>query len=214
MKGRRLKLAVVLGVAGASAALAGPALAITVRDSITPANTAFTATSSNVTFSATVDPVGTVTVTCASSEIDGTTPSSTTPGSELIFTLDPTAPTFSNCTDNVGGTDTVTTRPHWVLKYVDSPKAKANEKPGDDRMMLGIQQRGIAIESTAAPGCIVTASPDGVSWLGGPYDGVNTVTLNGTVPGTTSSGCPNGAESTPIQVSATYTSNVDFTDTL
>jgi hypothetical protein len=206
--GRRIKFSLAFSAIAALAAWGAPALLAATGDtddSISPASTAFTARSSSVTVSATVSGI-TVTATCTASSISGKTPAS----GLTKFTISP--PTFQNCTDNVGGTDTVTTSGTWKLKFHDAANDETAEAPGD-KLMLTIPLAGATLTSTAAPGCVITLAPTKAATVSASYDDVSTAKFSkAKVPFSTSSGCPGGAQTGTGQLTGKYVSSPGFHD--
>jgi len=157
-------------------------------DSIVPASTNITATNSgNLTVSFTV--LGqTITVTCTS-----TTLSLTTPASGLAVNLAP--PTVSGCTDNFGGTETVTTSGTWQLVFVDAAKDESQAEPNKgDHLKLTVPTGGASVKSSLLP-CTITSTLSTVKAsyndknkakftnqkvAGSGCGGSNTATFNGT----------------------------------
>jgi hypothetical protein len=144
-------------------------------DNISPGSTAVTATigggtgefylSGNITVGA---QSGTLVITCPSGGYGFTTPAS---GLGPVNLSAP--PTFSSCSDNAGGTDTVTTSGTYTITFVDAAKDEASESPGPpygDNINLGMPMAGITITTTIIPGCTLTLAPTGPVSLPGPYD--------------------------------------------
>jgi hypothetical protein len=120
-------------------------------DSVSPANTNVMATNSgNLTVSFTV--LGqNITVTCTS-----TTLSLTTPASGLSVTMAP--PTVSGCSDNFGGTETVTTSGTWALRFVDARNDSAATEPNTgDHLLLTVPTGGASVKSSLLP-CTITST--------------------------------------------------------
>lgn len=177
-----IRTAKKLAVAAAAAtALAGLAATTALAagdsdDNISPASTSFTASNSgSVTFSVSI--LGTnVIVTCTSSSI-----SAKTPASGLALTL-PSPPTFSGCTDNHGGTETVTTSGTWKLVFVDAANDESQAEPNSgDSLSLSIPAGGAKVTSSLLPSCPVTNSAATVTAA---YNDTNTATFtNQKIPG-------------------------------
>jgi hypothetical protein len=184
------KLAIVTAAAAAAVGLATTA-ALAAGDNddhIRPANTTITATNSgNLTVSFSV--FGhTITVTCTS-----TTLTLKTPKSGLAVKMKP--PAVSGCTDNFGGTETVTTSGTWRLVFVDAPNDSSQKEPNKgDRLRLTVPAGGATIQSSLLP-CTISSSKSTVSASyndknkatfknqkvsGGGCGGTNTATFNGT----------------------------------
>ncbi len=82
------------------------------------------------------------------------------------FTL--AKPTFTGCTDNLGGTDTITsniTNGHWTATYVNSTGS-----PNPNTITLGVPKAGQTLTSSAVPGCTVTLFPSAAGTISGTYD--------------------------------------------
>ena len=157
-------------------------------DSLVPASTSFTATNSgNLTVAFTV--LGqTITVTCTS-----TTLSLTTPASGLSVNMQP--PTVSGCTDNFGGTETVTTSGTWLLRLVDAPNDSSQAEPNTgDHLSLTVPTGGATVKSSLLP-CTISSTQSTVrasyndknkakftnqKVSGSGCGGSNTATFNGT----------------------------------
>jgi hypothetical protein len=157
-------------------------------DSVSPANTNVTATNSgNLTVSFTV--LGqTITVTCTS-----TTLSLTTPASGLTVSMQP--PTISGCTDNFGGTETVTTSGTWQLAFKDARNDSALAEPNKgDHLLLTVPTGGATVQSSLLP-CTISSTQSTVKASyndknkakftnqqvsGSGCGGSNTATFNGT----------------------------------
>jgi hypothetical protein len=155
------KLAIVLTSAAALVALASPAAFADAGDTLLPANTTFTVSNSTpVTLSGTVTvgfiPV-TVTVTCPVNDV--TLTAMTGPASPGSLTATVTVdPTFTHCTDNQGGTDTVTTSGSWTLTNNDVGDPVAEPQASGDELVLGIPSGGAKFFSSALSGCTITAN--------------------------------------------------------
>ena len=169
-------------------ALAGARAGGDTDDSVSPANTNVTATNSgNLTVSFTV--LGqTITVTCTS-----TTLSLTTPAHGLAVNMQP--PTVSGCTDNFGGTETVTTSGTWKLVFVDAPNDSSQAEPNTgDHLRLTVPTGGATVKSSLLP-CTISSTQSTVrasyndknkakftnqKVSGSGCGGSNTATFNGT----------------------------------
>jgi hypothetical protein len=148
------------------------------------------------TLSATVANV-TVIQKCTASSTHGTTPAH-----GLVVTVAPVS--FTGCTDNLGGNDTVTTTGIWHVTGVDAANDEAAEAPGD-KLAITIPIKGATVTSTAAPGCTITVAPTAPAHPVGAYNDVNTVTFTSApVPIALSSGCPGGATTTTAHFTGTY----------
>jgi hypothetical protein len=209
--GRRVKFLIAFSAIAALTAWGAPALlaaSTDTDDSISPANTPFTAnlkSGTTATVSTTLSGI-TVTATCSTSPISGTTPLK----GLSAFKVSP--PTFTKCTDNFGGTDTVHTSGVGKLAFHDAPNDETAEVAGD-KLSLKIPVAGATITSTAAPGCVVTLAPTAAVSMTAKYDDVSTATFKGAkVAFSDSSGCPGGAQTGTGTFSATYVSSPGFHD--
>jgi hypothetical protein len=165
------KLAVAAAVATALAGLATTTAlaAADSDDSLSPASTSFTASNSgSVTFSVSI--LGTnVVVTCTSSLLTAKTPTS-----GLTLTL-ASPPAFSGCTDNHGGTETVTTSGTWKLVFVDAPNDESQAEPNSGgSLSLSTPAGGAKVTSSLLPSCPVTAAASTVTAA---YNDTNTATF-------------------------------------
>lgn len=181
-------------------------------DNISPASTAFTASNSgNITFNGSLDGVS-YTVTCTSSSLTATTPAS---GLGPVTLTNP--PSFSGCTDNHGGTDTIMTSGTWTLKFIDLANdegisiGSTTDEPAmhaghsGDSLQITIPAGGGVFTTTALRGCTLTTKATTIT---GAYDDVNTVTFSGATINVSASGC---FASNPTQ-SGKYSSNQNFQD--
>lgn len=144
----------------------------------------------NTVFTGTTGPLTGIVATCGASS---TGFQLTTKGGGLgPFTI--TNPAFSSCTDNLGGTDTLTsnsTNGPWTATYVNSAGS-----PSADQIQVGIPMAGQTLVSSVAPGCTITLDPAAAGTIAGDYDNAGNLsftnqTLNYTAVGT----CPTGAGS-------------------
>jgi hypothetical protein len=105
------------------------------------------------------------------------------------FTLNP--PTFTGCTDNLGGTDTLksnTTNGKWTTKYVNSTGA-----PNPDKITIGIPKAGQTLVSSIAPACTLTVFPAAAGTVSGTYDNAGNLRItNATVAYSAVGTCPTG----------------------
>jgi outer membrane protein assembly factor BamB len=153
-------------------------------DNISPANTNVTANlqpGTKLTVSGSVDGVG-VTVTCDQASASATTPAQ---GLDPVNLAAP--PTYSSCTDNFGGTDTVTASGSYTLRFADAYRDEARES--GDFLVLGIPQDGLTATSSVVPGCTVTAAPSGPVPELLTYDDNGTATTRNVMVPTSGSGC-------------------------
>lgn len=139
----------------------------------------------NTVFTGTTGPLTGIVSTCAGST---TTFQLTTKGGGLgPFTI--ANPTFTSCTDNLGGNDTLTsnsTNGPWTATYVNSAGS-----PAADQIQIGIPTAGQTLVSSVVPGCTITVDPGGPGSISGSYDnagnlGFSNQSLNYTAVGT----CP------------------------
>lgn len=128
------------------------------------ANSAWTATSSKTTFVSSV-----VTITCTKNTASGSTVGS---GPDIGF-LAMNAPTFSSCTDNFGGTDTVKTKATgWKIAFVSDIGNKAcpagtgkDETSGGDCVVITVPKDAATIV-LGSLGCTLTVQPSGPTNVG------------------------------------------------
>src|SRR6185437_10203057 len=133
--------AVVVGLGTGIAFAAGDT-----DDSISPANTAFTASNStNIVFKGSINGLP-ITVTCKASSISGTTPASG------LGPINIANPSFTMCTDSAFGTDTVTTNStngHWQLTFIDVANDESGTEPNTgDMLQITIPKAGATFKST------------------------------------------------------------------
>jgi hypothetical protein len=205
---RRVKQSVVLvvGVGVLAAVIAQAVVAQTgdTDDNVSPANTLIKGSlkpGTETTLTGTVDGA-TVTEHCKVSTTSGKTPA-TGLGPAPISPA-----TYSGCTDNLNGTDTIKTTGVWRLTGIDAPNDEANEVVGSasgDRIRIIIPVKGATVVSSAEPGCTLTAAPTKAAAVSGAYNDINTLTIkNNPLPFSTSAGCPGGAVTGTGHFSATY----------
>ena len=140
-----------------------------------------------------------IVVTCTSSSI-----SAKTPASGLALTL-PSPPTFSGCTDNHGGTETVTTSGMWKLVFVDAANDESQAEPNSgDSLSLSIPAGGAKVTSSLLSSCPVTNSAATVTAA---YNDTNTATF--TSPKIPGSAC--GISAT-ANFSGTYKTSTNVSD--
>lgn len=108
------------------------------------------------------------------------------------FTL--SNPAVSGCTDNVGGTDTVTsnkTNGPWTATYVNSTGS-----PSPDLVRLSIPKAGLKLVSSAYPSCIVTYAPSAAGIVSGSYDNAGNLQFtNASISYSATGTCPPGTGS-------------------
>ena len=127
-------------------------------------------------------------ITCKSVSMSGTTPSS---GLGPV----PIGLSFSGCTDDRSGTDTITissTNGSWLLTFIDSTAANEEtqaEPNTGDQLRLTIPQAAASFTLRAFPLCTVTVAPSGSANVNGSYDDVNTWSINGVSIPVSGSGC-------------------------
>lgn len=189
--------------------LAAPALAAVIgfgahlafADTVSPQSTAFTASSSSVSFK-----VGAATVSCTGSSASGTTPSgSTSPGVPVCANV--SNPTFTGCSGTVAGfrfTATVTsnsTNGPWQFCV------GASGPTGELKIPAG----GVTATATIA-GIHCTTTAGAASTVSGPWSNTSSSVAftNASVPVTTSGGfpCPSATSAT---FSGTFTSSPALT---
>ena len=181
MAGRIRRSGTLAALAGATVALSAglPAAASTSDsdDSLTPASTVITATS---TQTVATTPSG-MSLTCTNSTTSGRTPAT------ALGAIKVSPPVFNDgyntsgapkpCTDSAGGTDVITTGGTWKVKFLDKKSDENTAEPGaGDRIKLVIPQGG-AVDHNSF-GCVVTLAPSGAFALKGTYDDVNTLSIN------------------------------------
>jgi hypothetical protein len=128
------------------------------------ANSPWAATSSKTTFTSSV-----VTITCTVNKAGG---SSVGSGPD-IGPLAMNAPTFSSCTDNLGGTDTVTTKATgWKVAFIsDNGNTKCpagsgkDETSGSDCVVITVPLKAATIVVNAL-GCTLTVQPAAATHVG------------------------------------------------
>lgn len=208
----KTRLAIVLTAAAAVAALTTTTVlaAADSDDNISPPSTAYTANNSgNVTFSGTINGLP-VTVTCTTSTISGTTPATGLGPGPIAD------PTFSGCTDNLGGNDTVKTNHingSWQITFIDVANEAENpdapEPNTGDSIQLGIPKAGATVVSSVLPTCTITVAPTAPTSITGAYDDISTVKFSNQSIPTSGTGCTTSANST---MNGTYVSSPGFHD--
>jgi hypothetical protein len=99
-----------------------------------------------------------------------------------------TAPTFTGCTDNLGGTDTIKSKAGWTNTYVNSAGS-----PAPDQIKIGIPKAGQTLVSSIAPACTVTVQPAAAGSVLGSYDNAGHLRLTSQVITYSAAGtCPTG----------------------
>lgn len=170
-------------------------------DNINPPNTHFIATNStNIVFKAIVNGIS-ITVTCKTSTITGTTPPSGLGPIDISVT-------FGNCTAG-GSSATVTTNStngSWLLWFLDSTatgEETQTEPNTGDTMQITVPKAGATITSSVFPGCTVIVAPNGSANVIGSYDDVSTLSFNNAPITVSGTGC--------AVTSATVTGSYKFT---
>ncbi|WP_345439962.1 hypothetical protein [Actinoallomurus vinaceus] len=169
------KLALTITGAGALVAMMG---GTAYAAGVSPASTAITATSTSVKFAGTLSGLS-FSVTCTGSTIQFTTPASGY--GPVAISPDPT---FTGCTDNFGGTATITanhTNGSWQLTAVASPT----------QVKITIPTAGVTVTTSTLPSCTVTAAPTAPATITASYSnttGKATFT-NASVPFSGTSAC-------------------------
>jgi hypothetical protein len=191
-----------VGVAVAVIAPAVIAQATDTDDFVQPASTLVQGSlkaGTKTVFKATVAGV-TVIQRCTASSTSGTTPAH-----GLVSALNKV--TFTGCTDNLGGKDTVTTTGVWHLTFHDVANDETATEPNStgDKLTVTVPIKGATVTSTAAPGCTITVAPTVAAHTTGAYDDVSQLTITGApVPISLSSGCPGGAATSTAHFFGTY----------
>lgn len=144
-------------------------------------------TNSVAVFTATSGPINGLTATCTASSA---TFQLTTKGGGLgPFTT--SNPTYTGCTDSLGGTDTLktnSTNGHWTVTYVNS-----SGSPKPDQIKQGIPKAGETLVSSLASGCIVTFAPSAAASVSGSYDNAGNLQFTNQSTSYSASGtCPLG----------------------
>jgi hypothetical protein len=193
------------------------ASAETDTDHISPGNTAFTATNStNIVFKGTINGFP-ITVTCTHSSISGTTPAS---GLGPVNINDPS---FTGCTDNLGGTDTVTVNHNngpYQLTFIDAPndegivigsvtdESTTHGTHSGDQIKITIPKAGATFTSSAVRSCTITVAPSGSASITGAYDDVNTLSFSSASIPVSGAGCTASSSA----ITGSYKSNVNIQD--
>jgi hypothetical protein len=191
MKTRTLQIVLAASAVGGlvvtgavSAGASGP--------NLSPASSTITATSTNLAFHGTLNGLA-FTASCTGSSFSFSTPAA--PTGLGPFSLG--SPTFTGCTDNFGGTDTITAgATAWQATFVNATAEK---------VQLTLPIAGATFSTSALPGCTVTASPTAATTITANY---SETTGRATIPSTTTvsfagSGC--GTVGATGTVSGAYT---------
>jgi hypothetical protein len=188
------KLGVVASVAGMAAvglAVAPSASASTAATAhLSPASTVITGKTTSAAFAGTVDGFA-LTVSCT-----GFTSTGKTPADGLTVPLSK-PPTFSGCTDSLGGTDTVTTAGKWKL-VANSTGSK---------FTIDLPVKSATFTSSLLSGCVIQVTPTKAGTLAGKYNNKNTLTITKASFALSGTGCSTGATATAT-TTITFTPNV------
>ncbi len=199
---RKTKFSVAAATVVALCAISAPVvLAVTADtdDSLSPANHAIAVklkTATKAVFTGTVQGAP-VTSTCTVSTTSFKTPA------KGLGTVVTSNPTFTGCTDSLGGTDTVKTNSTtgtWKARFVDAPNDEAKEGP--DHLQLVIPKGGATIVSSILPTCTITVAPAGPASVAAAYNDVSTATFSKSGIPTAGTGCTTSANGS---FTATYT---------
>jgi hypothetical protein len=193
MKGRSKKFTAAIVVAALAAVAVPTAVVASIITGATAVGVNVTANlkpNSNAVLSGTTGPLTGLVTTCTASS---TGFQLTTSGGGLgPFTI--TNPSFTGCSDNLGGTDTITsnsTNGPWTATYVNSTGA-----PNPDKIKLGIPKAGQTLVSSVAPSCTLTIFPAGAGSINGNYDNAGNLRINNqTIKYTAAGVCPTGTGS-------------------
>ena len=161
----------IMGFVGAGALVCGLA---TAASATLPAGTVVKAqlkTGTDLVFNGDIDSIP-ITVTCTKFSASGKVPAT---ASDTVKLSAP--PTFSGCTDNSGGTDTITTTGTWKLSETSTTQT------------LKIPQDGATFKSSILSGCTITVAPTGAAKVKGAYNDSNTDTVTNAPIPTSGSGC-------------------------
>jgi hypothetical protein len=152
-----------------------------------PPGTRVTVTGHDLTFTSRVDSVP-LTVTCQSFTANGKIRSKPAYGFDLSA-----PPSFSGCSDSLGGTDIITTNDtngSWTYSV---------NKAGTS-VTLTIPKAGATFESRYQGGCVITWAPTKPAPVSGTYNGSNTVTVSAASFPTNGTGCASTAFKTSSTV--------------
>jgi hypothetical protein len=152
----------------------------------------------NVTASLKSNTVSTFTVTSGSPLPKGTKVTCTSSITKFVLTtkggglgpLPISNPSFTGCTDNLGGTDTLTsnsTNGAWTSTYVNAATASAS-----NMLKIGIPKAGQTLKSSVAPNCTLTVDPTAAGSVSGTYDNAGNFRITGAVINFSATG-PTGA---------------------
>jgi hypothetical protein len=132
-------------------------------------------------------------------------------------------PTFSGCTDNLGGgsnPDTVTTNNtngNWSAVYSDNASEASGEVFGsNDHVAISAPKAGLTDVSSAASTCTIVANPNGTdpaaSGLYNDSKGSDTITNAALTFVVTGASCPLNGDTGTATFSATYVTSPKLTD--
>jgi hypothetical protein len=190
MKIRWLSLVAGILLASGAAASAAPATSSSdAVDNLSPASTAFTTTSNDLSFSFTVNNV-------AAEVICGFTSDASTQASGLGLTLG-SRPTMDACAVNTSWSASGTFSGRWQILFRDKPVDEARSEPGGgDRINFRIPKAGVTLDlSNFVPGCKVTISPNSSSTIFGTYTDEGWARFQGSAP-ESSTGCTTNGTAT------------------
>lgn len=188
---RRIRFGLAFGAVSLVAAGGAQAVLAAGGAHVTPANKTIKVALKAGTETTFTGKVATVTVTqhCTSSTDSFKTPA------HGLGPVKVANPTFTGCTDSLGGNDTVTTSSangNWTEKFLSAKKVR-----------LTIPKGGATVVSSIVPGCVVTVAPNAPASITGAFDGVKTTKFNNvSLPASTSGTC--GASTGTATFSATY----------
>ena len=192
---RRIRSGLAFAVMSGAAAVATPAVLGAAGAHVSPANKTVKVALKAGTETAFTGKVAGVTTT---SNCTSSTDSFKTPAHGL-GPVKVANPTFTGCTDSLGGTDTVktnSTNGKWTEKFLSK-----------SRVQLTIPKAGATLTSSKVPGCVITVAPSGPAKITAAYDGVKTTTFkNASLSASTSAACPGHAATGNATFSATYVS--------
>lgn len=205
------KLALIVGTVATVVSLgAATALAADTGDSLSPTNTSFNvANSGNITFTGIKVFGSPVTTTCTDVTLTGKTRASG-------LTADVTTnPNFDNagmdCTDSLGGTDTVTSSGTWTLTLVDAASDEAQTEPNaGDQLTINVPASGITFKSSFLSGCTITAKAS--TPTSSSFNDSNSATFtNASIGINLGAGCF-GVTGTTASMSGTFTTSTNIGD--
>ena len=192
---RKTKFAVAVATATALAAFAPLVMAqATSTAHLVPGNTLIKValqTGTKSVFSGTVQGVA-VTVSCTASTTSFKTPAT---GLGPIVTSNPT---FTGCTDTLGGKDTIKTNSTagtWKSTFV----AGSGSKPA--QLKLTVPKGGATVVSSILPSCTVTVAPTAAATAIATYNNLSTAAFHTVALPTAGTGCTTSATG---KLTATY----------